>query len=375
MEKTQEEAGPEEKNPGGARRYGRKILIAVLIGLAINVLLGFLVDFKPFMKALSQAQAWQILLPFAAILVVYVIDAFRFQIIFHQFGVRLAFGDSLYNNVIGYFFCNITPSSAGGYPMQIWHFTRLGLDSTVATNVSFSRLMVTNFAQLIIIFAFSKRGVELLSSSGNGAYVLGLGMFTTAVVSVFLLFVFFRPTIIGRLALSMEHNRLGLLIGRLARNEHWAEMISSWSFGLRDSFRYLWAKRTLAVLVDILLFFLVQVIWSLGLYFPLRQLSGVSLPFVDFIFAFIICGLVSAYIPTPGASGSVEASFALVLGGLTGGFGQALSAVFLWRLGSYYLHLIVGGLTYAFVHPGRGVYESLPDGSMRRIRGASRSAV
>jgi uncharacterized protein (TIRG00374 family) len=362
--------GSAEPKGDAARRYGRNIFIAIIIGLAINILLGLFVDFDKVKTTLAQAQAWQILLPFAAIVAVYLIDAVRFQIVFWQFGVRLSFGDALYNNVIGYFFSSITPSSAGGYPMQIYHFAKLGLDTTVSTNVTFSRLMVSNFVQLLILVLFVREGIGLLSLSGNGAYILGLGMVTTLVASIFLLFVFFKPTLIGRLALRLEGSGLGRFIGRLSKNERWAESLSAWSFGLRDSFRFLWRKKILAVLIDSLLFILVEVVWALGLYYPLASLSGVTLRFDDFLFAFIVCGLVSAYIPTPGSSGSVEAAYALVLGGLTGGFGAALTAVFLWRLGAYYLHLVVGGLTYAFVPVRKGSYAASADGTVRRRKPA-----
>ena len=365
--------GSAEPKGDAVRRYGRNIFIAVMIGLAINILLGLFVDFDKVKATLAQAQAWQILLPFAAIVAVYVIDAVRFQIVFWQFGVRLSFGDALYNNVIGYFFSSITPSSAGGYPMQIYHFAKLGLDTTVSTNVTFSRLMVSNFVQLIILVLFVRQGIGLLSLSGDGAYILGLGMATTLVASIFLLFVFFRPTLIGRLALRLEGSKLGRFVGRLSKNERWAESLSAWSFGLRDSFRFLWRKKILAVLVDSLLFILVEVVWALGLYYPLASLSGVTLNFADFLFAFIVCGLVSAYVPTPGSSGSVEAAYALVLGGLTGGFGAALTAVFLWRLGAYYLHLVVGGLTYAFAPVGKGSYATFADGTVRRLKPAGRA--
>ena len=367
MDETREAAPAQEQNKSSSH-LGRKIIIAVIVGLSINILLSFCFDFKQMLAALVRATPWQILVPFASICVVYVIDCLRYHIVFRQFGVRLSFRDALYNNVIGYFFSNITPSSAGGQPFQVYHFSRLGLDTTTSTNIIFSRLMVSNFAQLIVILAFFHRGIALLGSTGNGAYVLALGMVSTAFISVILLLVFIRPTLIGRLAFAIEENRLGRFIGKVSKNEHWAEKLSSWTFELRDSFRFLWSRRTLAVLADLFLFYLDQVVWAFGLYYPLCGLTGTRLPFVDFLFAFIVCGLVSAYIPTPGASGSVEASYALVLGGMTGSPGAALSAIFLWRIGAYYAHLLVGGIVYFGVPTARSVYETRGDGTIGHVR-------
>lgn len=357
-----------EGNGAPPRRYGRNIFFAVIFGLIINVLLGLFVDFSKFKTTLAQARAWEIVLPFASILLVYLIDSLRYLVIFRPFGIRISFRDALYNNVIGYFFCSVTPSSAGGQPFQAYHFSKLGIDSKISTNVIFSRLMVMNFAQLLVVLCFAHRGIALLATAGDGSYILAIGMVSSALVSLLLLFVFIKPTLIGRLALALEKSRLGRLIGRLAKDERWAEKLSAWSFGLRDSFRFLWTEKTWAVILDFLLFCLVQVVWSLGLYYPLRALSGVSLSYIDFLFAFIVSGLVAAYIPTPGASGSMEASYALVLGGLVGSFGPALSAVFLWRLGTYYLHLILGGLVYAFVKVPRSVYSVGRRGLVERRR-------
>lgn len=365
---AQPEIAPGNPADRPSSHLGRKILIAVIAGLSINVLLSFCFDIKELLSALARATPWQIFVPFASICVVYLIDSLRYLLIFRHFGVRLSFRDALYNNVIGYFFSSITPSSAGGQPFQVYHFSKLGLETTTATNIIFSRLMVTNFAQLIVVLAFFHRGIALLSSSGNGAYVLGLGMATTAFISVLLLLVFIKPTLIGHLAFAIEHNRLGTFIGRVSKEERWAEKLSSWTFGLRDSFRFLWSRRFFAVFLDLILFYLVQIIWAIGLYYPLCALTGSSLPFIDFLFAFIVCGLVSTYIPTPGASGSIEAAYTLVLGGMTGAPGSALSATFLWRLGSYYLHLLLGGLVYFCVPTARSVYAPLPDGSLGRLR-------
>jgi glycosyltransferase 2 family protein len=365
---AQEQNPPPAEENNSSSHLGRKILLAVIVGLSINVLLSFCFDFKQMLSALARATPWQIFVPFAAICVVYVIDCLRYYIVFRQFGVRLSFRDALYNNVIGYFFSCITPSSAGGQPFQIYHFVKLGLDTTTSTNIIFSRLMVTNFAQLVVILAIFHRGIALLGSTGNGAYVLALGMVSTALISVILLLVFIKPTLIGHLAFAIEQNRLGRFIGKVSKNERWAEKLSNWTFELRDSFRFLWSRRTLAVLADVLLFYFVQVVWAFGLYYPLCGITGTRLPFVDFLFAFIVCGLVSAYIPTPGASGSVEASYALVLGGMTGSPGAALSAIFLWRIGSYYLHLLLGGIVYFGVPTARSVYETRSDGTIGHVR-------
>ncbi len=352
--------------PKSPPRLLRSLFLAVLAGLVINAVLGLLLDFEEFASTLATVQLWEVMLPFALVLLVYFIDAIRFKVLFRQFGIRLSFRDSLYSNVIGLFFSGITPSSAGGQPFQIYHFTKLGLDSTTATNIVFSRLMVSNLAQVVVIVLFAGQGLSLLGSSGNAGFILGIGLFMTLAAGVLLFFVFARPQVIGRFALAIEASRLGRLISRLSKDEHWAEKLSAWSLGLGDSFSHLWAKRLWLVLLDLAVHVFDQVLWAFGLYVPLVVLTGTTVPFGAFLFAFNLCGFVSTFIPTPGASGSIEASYSLVLGGLTGAPGAALSAVVLWRFGSYYLHLVLGGLVYFFVRTGTAVYSRGSDGITRR---------
>jgi len=348
-------------------RFAKNILLAVLAGMLIYAFLGAFLDYKEMKRVFSSFAPWQIILPFGLICAIYLIDTFRFRLLFKQFGIKLSKRDALYSNVIGYFFSCITPSSAGGQPFQIYHFTKLGIDSTVATNIVFSRLMVSTLSQLLVIIAFAYPGVHLIATMGGSGLILGLGLALTIGTSLLLFLVFTRPTLLGRLVLRLESSFIGRRIGKGVKDERWAEKFSAWSLGLGDSFSYLWAKRFGIVLVDLLLHVLDHGLWALGLYLPLRALSGLEIPFSTFFFAFNLCGLVSYFVPTPGASGSVEAAYTLVLGGLTGMPGASLSAVILWRFSTYYLHLVLGGIVYFFVRTERKVYEVAPDGTKKRL--------
>ena len=362
---------PGEPDQGKKKsKIAKNILIAVVIGLVINVVLGLVGDFGTIVGAISQVAPWDLAAPFVCGLVVYFIDAFRFQYLFKQFRIRLSFRDSLYSNLIGFFFSGITPSAAGGQPFQVYQFAKLGLDSTVSTNIVFSRLMVSSLAQISIIVAVAAvgGGFSIFSTAGVGGFLLGFGLAVTLFFFCLLFLVFVRPSLIGGLALRVDRSRLGRLIGRLSKRGDWAEKLSAWSLDLGGSFKYLWAGRTHVVLLDLCCHILDQAIWAYGLYVPFHSLTGADVPFMPFLFAFNLCGLVSAFIPTPGASGSIEASYAIVLGGLADTAGEALSAIIIWRLGSYYLHLLLTGLVYALARTGKNVYSAGPDGIVKRAK-------
>lgn len=353
----------------------RGVFLAVLAGLLINTFMGLFIDAEEFKAAFTGVSAATFLVPFLTIMLAYFIDTFRYKLVFSRFGIKASFRDSLYNNIIGYFFSNVTPGSVGGQPFQILHFSRLGLDSAIASNVIFSRLIETTFVQLIIVVIFFHKGIGMMASLGNGAYLLGAGMLVTLILTALLLLGFLNPHILGVLALRTEKSWLGKLIARMTKNPQWAEKLSVWSQGLGAGFKVLWNQNFGIMLIDMLFAAADQVLWSLALYVPLAMLAGSPPPpFPEFLLSFVVCSLVSLFIPTPGASGSTEASFLLVLGTLTGKPGATMSAILIWRFGAYYMHLLFGGLVYFFVPTRKAVYTRGADGILRHIRPARDSA-
>lgn len=364
-----------DRGTSSSRKMIKNVSLALFAGLLINVLLGLLVDFRELAVAFRAASPLTVILPFLMIFAIYLIDSVRYQLVFSKFNIRVSFRDGLYNNIIGYFFSNITPGSVGGQPLQVLHFSRLGLDSTISSNVVFSRLIESNLVQLFIVVIFFHKGVGMMSMLGKGAFLLGAGMLITILATIVLVLGFMNPHLLGSLAMKMEKSRLGKLVARLAKEPLWAKKISVWSRGLGDGFKVLWSHNMGTMVLDILIFMIDQLLWAMALYYPLSVLTGTPPPFPEFLLSFVLCGLVSLFIPTPGAAGSIEASYILVLSALTGKPAATMSAVLIWRFGVYYLHLLVGGIVYFFVPQKKDVYTVDGQGILRHIRPKSLSTL
>jgi uncharacterized protein (TIRG00374 family) len=369
------DSGLPQNEKSSSPKLMRGVFLAVIAGLLINTFMGLFIDAEEFKAAFTGISVVTFLVPFLTIMIAYLIDTFRYKLVFSRFGIKASFRDSLYNNIIGYFFSNVTPGSVGGQPFQILHFSRLGLDSAITSNVVFSRLIETTFVQLIVVVMFFHKGIGMMASLGNGAYLLGAGMLVTLILTTLLLLGFLNPHILGVIALKIEKSWLGKLISKVTQDPRWAEKLSVWSEGLGAGFKVLWNKNFGIMLIDMIFAAVEQVLWSVALYVPLAKLVGTPPPFPEFLLSFVVCSLVSLFLPTPGASGSTEASFLLVLGSLTGKPGATMSAILIWRFGAYYLHLLFGGLIYFFVPTRRAVYTRGEDGILRHIRPTGRSAL
>jgi glycosyltransferase 2 family protein len=365
MDAGSETPGPEATSQ---KKLAKSIFLALLAGLVINAFIGLLVDYGELFSSLANISIATVVVPFGAIILIYVIDSFRFKYVFSKFEIQLSFRDSLYNNIIGNFFSGLTPSSAGGQPFQVIHFSKLGIDSAIASNVVFSRLIEGNFVQLIIVVLFFKNGIDMMANIGRGSFLLSAGMVATILMTIILVLAFLNPHLLGVLALKIEDSRLGKFITKITKNPSWAEKISVWSRSLSDGFKVLWKNNTHTIVIDILATGLTQTIWALSLYLPLTVFTGVATPFPEFLLSYCLCGLISLSIPTPGGSGGIEASYVLVLGALTGKPAATMSAILIWRVGTYYLQLLLGALVYTLIKVPKNVYVKGNDGALRRVR-------
>jgi len=142
-----------------SRSMVKNIITVLLISLLINIVIGLFVDIGKTLQAIKEVSFVRLVTPFLCIMLVYVIDTFRYIIVFRRLNVHLSFKDGFYNNIIGTLFSNLTPSATGGQPFQIYHYTKLGLESTTSSNVVFSRIMESNLVQLAIILIFFREAL------------------------------------------------------------------------------------------------------------------------------------------------------------------------------------------------------------------------
>jgi len=351
-----------------SRSMVKNIITVLLISLLINIVIGLFVDIGKTLQAIKEVSFVRLVTPFLCIMLVYVIDTFRYIIVFRRLNVHLSFKDGFYNNIIGTLFSNLTPSATGGQPFQIYHYTKLGLESTTSSNVVFSRIMESNLVQLAIILIFFRRGINLIAMAGKGSYLLIVGMIVTVVITVVLILAFTNAHLLNALALKLDKSRLGKWIAKVSKDDKWAEKFCVWTDDLSKGFKLLWVGNTAAIVADLALYLVDQLIYAFALYVPLTAFVGIAIPVPEFLLTFILCSLVSAFIPTPGAAGSIEASFVLVLGAITGKPAEAMSAILIWRLGAFYLHLLFGSIVYFTVPIKAKIYTKDERGILRRQR-------
>lgn len=79
-------------------------------------------------------------------LLYYLCDALKYQLITRAFGCAQPLGDSIDTSMIGFFYSAVTPAAAGGQPFQVLHMHRRGIPTGTATSVICTTYCLWNVA-------------------------------------------------------------------------------------------------------------------------------------------------------------------------------------------------------------------------------------
>jgi uncharacterized protein (TIRG00374 family) len=346
------------------RRVLRFGLIAVILGFGVNAVLSLFIDRTQFLHALRNVRLIYFAVPLLLFVASQVVDSLRLMLVVSQFKIRLSFAQAFYNSAVGAFFTNITPMTAGGQPFQIYHLSSVGVPVATYTNVIMSRFVEQSMTSLCISLLFLTQISWIASTLGMASRLMWVALGISVCATMLLLMLLIRPHFIGRLAIRLERTFVGRFVAKVTGAHDWAPKLHRWSHRLRANVRTLWSEKTWVMMLDILLGAVNTVLHAYSLQFVLEGVMGLKLPFLAVLITFVILWQVVFYVPTPGASGSVEGAFALVYAGMTGALGATIIAIFVWRFATFYLLLLFDGLVYAVL--GRQ-----GNASARRLTGAA----
>jgi len=296
------------------------ILLVILIGMAMNILIAFIMDKTTVLKSLYRVKIVYLLIPFGCFLMVNIIDSFRTVLIARQFEARVPLVQAFYNSVIGVLISNLTPMAAGGQPFQIYHLQQQGLNTRVATNIILSRFV----------------------ENAVGGVVMYVGLAATFIFAFFFLMALVKPDMIGRVALFLRKSFVGRIVTRVTRKDDWADRLVEWSTQLREEVRFLWTEKLWIMAFDTFLGIVDLLLQVVSLYYVIIMVVGSGPNFFDVLMAYVVVWQVVFYIPTPGASGSIEGAFAVVYSELTHNPALTLVSIVVWRFATYYLHIFFG---------------------------------
>ena len=243
------------------------------------------------------------------------------------------------------FFNGITPFASGGQPFQVYMLGKSGLKYTHSTNIIVQEFILYQMALVThgVMAVLLNYKFHYLEANPFLKNLTIIGFIINILIGLGLLFVSFSRKFNGFIV-----NKVIVLFSKIKIIKNKEKTIKSWKIKLKefnDSAELLRTKKSLIFklylynLLGLTCYYLTPlfVIYALGL--------GSN---ITIIATYVCCAYVTvigSFVPIPGGSGGIEYSFLQFFGNFIKG--SALSAVLIvWRTITYYLAMIVGGLTF-----------------------------
>ncbi len=357
-------APKEEFDPNGAPRkkstFLGNVFFVFSIALSLYLMYSFassndLGDEKGFAEVFAQANVKYLLLAFAALVAMIVLDGLKYVVIMRATNVKQGFGTALSVSLMGKYYDNITPFSSGGQPMQIYQLHKKGIGGGQSSAIIFIKFAFNMTMWLTICFLLmilNRDALTLHVEDMTQRQVLTVGGWIGFAVNCALPMMILSCAIFPKMtwAITRWVLKIGYKLkivknidermdrGKRAVNEFVAAFLSM-------------IKKPLHTVILILLCIAEPFISMALPYFVVVGLGGNAVvPSTELMFTIMTLNVyaqMSAMIfPTPGNSGAVESAFMLALSTLSSGV--LFWTVFSWRFLSYYSYIIIGTLMTVF---------------------------
>ena len=332
-----------------------RLLNVVLCIFAFGMLVGYLFfagEGEDMANALQSMQwSWLIL---AVVMVVgyWFFESVCMQIFSRDMFSKFRFRDTFLCTIIGQYFNCITPLSSGGQPFQAYYYNRFGMPLSKSMPMLVCRFVTyqvatSAFCAIVLLlrlhyFVDDNPALTTLVIIG---FVGGLGL-----LSMLLAVAFWRNGIVKLVTFAFK------LAGKLHIVKHPEKNIADTTKTIDDAYtemHYMLKKPKLflksigVTFVQLLEFFTISYVIMRGL--------GCDGDFLTVVSCQAFVYMISSFVPTPGAMGAAETSYALFFSTIYPSASFVALSTFIWRFLTFYFPIVVGMLVTLAVNRGDAV--------------------
>ncbi|MCX7796306.1 MAG: flippase-like domain-containing protein [bacterium] len=319
----------------------RKVIVNIIVALlaSISVILAINSAFKEKVSLLDLLRRDALELIAIGLIVNAVcifIDGFKLRLLLTSLREDVRYLDALESCFLYSFFSAITPSSMGGQPFQVYFLTKKGVRSETATNI----IIFRTFEYLMIVLGIDIYAIifvlPYLPQWNIGKTMLILGFASSLLSTILTWLAMAKPDMFKYIIVRLKKiKKLENFIGK------WEEKAYIWIDNLKLSF-YELRKNKRIILIDFSLMVVLILMYSYLLFLPIVGLTGLKINFLKFFSIQILLSSLASYIPTPGASGGIEAIFYTFFKAAAFSPKSLLLGITIYRIATHYSIILIG---------------------------------
>ena len=323
------------------------LILPIILLLITGILLGTNPEFPGILTAIRLVSLPYLGIACALMGGYWLLNAGILKLLFQTKQNQLSWRHAIQLTMVGQYYSAITPFASGGQPAQILSMTAKKIPIGRATSLLMVKFLIYQICVVLYAFGFfawEYRFVRATLATSFPWILLGLILNGLLILLIFL-------SLIKRPWLERQINRLLTWLGGEKRNfkeKQWKNKIhqslddyEQSAKAVKDS-PILAGKVFILTLLQLTAFFAVS--WAIYHSFGF---SHTGIPRILALQALLYMAI--SFIPTPGNAGASEGGFILVFQLLFSG-ATLMPAMLLWRLITYYLNLLFGGIVTLYDH-------------------------
>jgi len=332
------------------KKLARNIIIVVAILIVLIILVCSLSDITKIYKVLVEQTNYVFILAAVGLLLVYALTMqLSLTILIKDKAKDMNIVDCMLISGTEFFFNGITPFSSGGQPFQAYALKRKNMKITDSTSVLLVNFLVYQIVlNLISVVCIILYYGKLKENVPNLMWLIIMGFTINLLVMVLIILIGCTKFMGKAIAKLIDLLCKIKFIAKLFKNK--GESFQIYVDNMQQAFKEMSTKIPKLLGVGLIKTFSLLVYYSIP--FVVFLALGVEIHFTDLLY--IVCMTsfaltITAWIPTPGASGGVELAFNTLFATLITTGDQvtiSTSGMLLWRLITYYLLLIYSFVLY-----------------------------
>ena len=327
----------------------KKIKFRSIIILLITIFLFWYILKDNFVKSIdliASSNKWLILLSILTYIVYFIIEAYLLKILIDKSCKKYPFKKVIELNIMTKFFNGITPFSLGGQPLQVYELSKNKVPVTKSILVIVENFIILQITMSIMIILSLIFGYIFELRPNNFLYILTLiGALITIVSFVITILICVKIELASKIGKNMINllNKLNIIKDKETTLNKW----NSKCIEYQNGFKNLIKDRKFIIKCVCVNFIYMTVFFMI----PFFTLKALNISFnINMFYAIILSCFVyisASFIPIPGSSISTEYSFIHYFN-LIVSEAIVIPGVLLYRVITYYLPCIVGGILFNY---------------------------